>query len=108
MGLHVSWPQTTHPASTGIVITDLDGFADSDEEEDGHESTASSSIFEVHPKLLAELRNKKFGNHVVPTSGGSQALILFKPPPALPALVQSPVEEEPLPPTDEYAMDLDS
>jgi hypothetical protein len=85
----------------GIVITDLDGFAESDEESD-----LPNKEFEVHPRFLEQIRSRKLNNRVPPLAGSSQALILFRPPPLLPASIEEN-EPSPTPAIDEYAMDLD-
>ncbi|KAH6914136.1 hypothetical protein BKA70DRAFT_1420903 [Coprinopsis sp. MPI-PUGE-AT-0042] len=89
------------PEPNRIIITDLDGFVESDEEGD-----PPSKDFQVHPGFLEQIRSKKLNNHVSPTAKSSQALILFRPPPSLPASIKEN-EPSPTPLADEYAMDLD-
>lgn len=85
----------------GIIITDLDGFVESDEEHD-----LPSKDFEVHPAFLEQIRRQKLNSSALPTASSSQALILFRPSPSLPTSTREN-KTSPSTPPDEYAMDLD-
>ncbi|KAG2015964.1 hypothetical protein CC2G_009181 [Coprinopsis cinerea AmutBmut pab1-1] len=108
------------PEPNRIVITDLDGFADSDEETAPASSADRVKGFEVHPAFLEQIRSgqqRKMDHVPSPSPTTSQALVLFRPPPPLlrpasPDQVSSPPSETSKNTQqvveDEYAMDLDT
>ncbi|TFK18921.1 hypothetical protein FA15DRAFT_232900 [Coprinopsis marcescibilis] len=100
------------PEPDRIVITDLDSFADEDDEADKLVDKGGSGGFEVHPAFLEHIRAGR--KKLDPTSAPSQALVLFRPPPLpLPPSIpeerinSNQVAEEPVQ-QDEFAMDLDT
>jgi len=104
------------PEPDRVVITDLDGFIESDGEVEPSTSQQDERAFDVHPHYLDHIQSSKSRGHAsqttqLPPPSDSQALVLYRPPPPLllkSSEAQTRARQPSPPPADEFAMDLDS
>ncbi|KAL1726392.1 hypothetical protein EV714DRAFT_219368 [Schizophyllum commune] len=100
--IHMKGMHSYEPERDRVIITDLDSSSDEEEEARTEDATDFDAAgISVSPALLQRIRQRQIEQTSLPlpSSGPSQALVLFKPPPPLWTAARDSVDEDEEPST---------